>query len=283
MLRINICLLILGIVLYYLLLANAIEKQFTEYMSDIEEPIISEETVVTSDEIFINKAIDKVIGVDITKMRELYLTLDLFKEKETELVANNKLIINGRVKINSLTDNEKLIVSNDSTKLFYNNKGSIGVVNDNVEVWNIDELGNLKLTKNFNILPKGLIASYNKPNLPNNCGWALCDGTTVKDMDGNDYVTPDLRGMFILGADESHKVGDKGGEIVHKLTLPEIPSHTHTNRLSWRGFRHFRIRTIWNNGSVNPNQIDYNTTTEGNDASHNNMPPFYMLTYIVKL
>jgi hypothetical protein len=49
-------------------------------------------------------------------------------------------------------------------------------------------------------------------------GWQLCDGT-------ND--TPDLRDKFIVGAGGGYTTGSKGGSIHSKLTMQNIPSHTH--------------------------------------------------------
>jgi hypothetical protein len=49
-------------------------------------------------------------------------------------------------------------------------------------------------------------------------GWQLCDGT-------ND--TPDLRDKFIVGAGGGYTIGSKGGSIHSKLTMQNIPFHTH--------------------------------------------------------
>jgi hypothetical protein len=49
-------------------------------------------------------------------------------------------------------------------------------------------------------------------------GWQLCDGT-------ND--TPDLRDKFVVGAGGGYAPGSKGGLINSKLTMQNIPSHTH--------------------------------------------------------
>ena len=36
-----------------------------------------------------------------------------------------------------------------------------------------------------------------------------------------------IKGRFLLGADDSHAIGSTGGEFNHTLTVDEIPSHNH--------------------------------------------------------
>lgn len=107
-------------------------------------------------------------------------------------------------------------------------------------------------------------------------GWHICDGTNG---------TPDLRGRFILGASGSHAVGSTGGEENHTLTIEEMPSHKHKTAWSediapWGTEDHDKI----GNGST----FDYDntwpfTSTVGGDKPHNNMPPYYALSYIMKI
>ena len=40
------------------------------------------------------------------------------------------------------------------------------------------------------------------------------------------YLTPDLRGRFLLGASASHAAGSTGGEETHTLTVEEMPNIT---------------------------------------------------------
>lgn len=114
--------------------------------------------------------------------------------------------------------------------------------------------------------------------------WHLCDGTNG---------TPDLRGRFILGANDGHVVGSTGGEENHTLTEAELPSRT--------------VLMLQNSGSGNINQYDINLPKHENvssggwthtnlldakmyglinfDAgqSHNNMPPYYTLCFIMRI
>ena len=101
-------------------------------------------------------------------------------------------------------------------------------------------------------------------NIPS--GWALCDGTNG---------TPDLRSRFVLGAGGSYSVGATGGEATHKLTISEMPSHTHSYTY-WAG-------NGGGNGHTYGSAYTRNTSSTGGDQPHNNMPPYYALCYIMKL
>lgn len=122
-------------------------------------------------------------------------------------------------------------------------------------------------------LPKGIICAWSGAQDAIPAGWVLCDG---------DNGTPDLRGRFVLGAGDKYKVNDKGGEETHKLTVSEMPSHTHnmppfktSNTNPYIGQYQTKEGgtggpTYWETGS-----------TGGNDA-HNNMPPYWALCWIMK-
>ena len=103
-------------------------------------------------------------------------------------------------------------------------------------------------------------------------GWVLCDG-------GN--TTPDLRGLFIVGAGGSYWVGRTGGEEFHTLTENEMPQHSHKINGTAKGDL---------GGSGSPAVADYTSPEAGGDTgvkgsgwAHENRPPFYALAYIMKL
>lgn len=121
-------------------------------------------------------------------------------------------------------------------------------------------------------IPSGIICAWagSEDDVP--IGWHLCDGNES---------TPDLRGRFILGNSSSHSIGSTGGEETHKLTVGEMPSHSHN--------------TYWGNELANQGSyigraskgsftvIEVATGSEGGSTAHNNMPPYYVLAYIMKL
>lgn len=124
-------------------------------------------------------------------------------------------------------------------------------------------------------IPAGFIGiwSGSADDVPN--GWHLCDGN-----DG----TPDLRDRFVLGAGTTHKVGGKGGAETVTLTVDQMPSHSHTYvSPSYQG-TYVTISTS-SGSSKDSYYRTANSTTDfaGKGQSHENMPPYYALCYIIKL
>jgi len=130
----------------------------------------------------------------------------------------------------------------------------------------------------MDILPRGIILSFNSIVPP--MGWTLCNG-----LNG----APDLQGRFILGSGSgsgltNREIYNVGGEENHTLTINEMPSHNHTIRASHQpGHQHHdyydRVALGGSSLASRSNVIE-NT---GSGQPHNNMPPFYVLTYIMKL
>ena len=157
--------------------------------------------------------------------------------------------------------------------------------------------------------PKGMIMLWKGSvnNVPE--GWALCDGT--KD-------TPDLRGRFVLGANPTdwpttkdaslsvNQMDQKGGVEKHTLIIDEMPRHNH-NIISNAdddgyckgtacGFKGSDRRVNDNpanmsisnglivmelkGGSIPPSGTP---DVDGPGKPHNNMPPYYVLAYIMKM
>lgn len=150
-------------------------------------------------------------------------------------------------------------------------------------------------------VPAGTIVDWSgaADNIPD--GWALCDGTNG---------TPDLRGKFTLGAGPSYEVGATGGEETHTLTVEEMPSHNHAERINTPASGGNTVNTGCNisagleylpyGASVSGSAIDHYGVTinkvssnknyyvnytdpAGGSQPHNNMPPYYVLAKIMKL
>lgn len=122
-----------------------------------------------------------------------------------------------------------------------------------------------------------VIWSGTTDNIPT--GWHLCDG---------DGGTPDLRDKFVLGAG-THEVGETGGSEEVTLTVDQIPSHTHDISTDIQanypsdvfGGKYFR--NLGYKKSVAGGYSGFVTSSNGGSESHNNMPPYYTLCYIMKL
>lgn len=70
-------------------------------------------------------------------------------------------------------------------------------------------------------------------------------------------------------------VGNNGGEKKHQLTIPEMPAHTHTQT----GVNAANSGTSGsgaNNGTSN-------TGSTGGNAAHNNVQPYFVMLYLIKL
>ena len=132
-------------------------------------------------------------------------------------------------------------------------------------------------------------------------GWQICDGEKLKAEDNTTFVyykigagtpidlkTPDLRGRSILGLNTNGaltktKIGDKGGEEKHTLTVNEMPSHNHDHDIHRSGDDSCGpLNTFdcgWWNGVKAPSTM---IASAGGDQPHNNMHPVYVLNYIIK-
>jgi microcystin-dependent protein len=155
---------------------------------------------------------------------------------------------------------------------------------------------NLKVTGNVNLEKwNGIIAIWSGIATAVPTGWVLCDGTNG---------TPDLRGKFILGYGQgkdisgnnltNRSMNDQGGAETVKLELQNIPSHRHMFAVGG-GHGNGESDTVNTGGTDEGYSKKYSeaafrnrTTDTGGDASgntigHENMPPFYVLAYIMKV
>lgn len=143
-------------------------------------------------------------------------------------------------------------------------------------------------------------------------GWALCDGsliaistnealfsllgTTFGGNGINTFGLPDLRGRFPLGMGQGNgltdrPIGEESGEENHTLISSEMPIHTHQVEASTsngtsstpsgnypavnnEGIQHYATTA---NGTMSASML----TSAGSSQSHNNMPPFLAVNFII--
>jgi len=151
----------------------------------------------------------------------------------------------------------------------------------------------------INTAPIGSISIYAGSTAPD--GYLLCDGsavsrttyeslysvigTTYGEGDGSTtFNLPSLKDRFPLGLGSTYStLAATGGESTHTLTKSEMPSHSHT-QTSATSSSSGSSYTDYNNssGSYTTNTTVLSTGSTGGGGSHNNMPPYIVLNYIIK-
>ena len=148
-------------------------------------------------------------------------------------------------------------------------------------------------------IPVGTIVAYGGSSAPS--GWQLCNGGSASTSALQAVVgsnVPDLRDRFLVGSGSSYSLGATGGASSVTLTEAQMPQHSHGvtdpgHTHTWdrqdvvinNGYRPWPAsnndcsRTTANTGS-NTTGISINNT--GSSQSHENRPPYYALTYIIK-
>lgn len=122
-------------------------------------------------------------------------------------------------------------------------------------------------------VPSGFIGMWSGAEVPN--GWALCNG---------ENGTPDLRGRFVLGESDDHAIGETGGSEEVTLTVEQMPSHSHTLDIGKGGTSGGNYNYPPALGSnVALTAVNGAIGSTGSSKPHPNMPPYYVLAYIMKL
>ena len=140
-------------------------------------------------------------------------------------------------------------------------------------------------------------------------GWALCNGQTLSINQnqalfsllgttyGGDGITnfklPNLQASMPLHQGNGFNPGNAGGEAAHTLTVPEMPSHTHTAQgVSTSATSPTATNNTWAASTANPynTQPPPNTTLNpatvamaGGGQPHDNMPPYLVLNFVIAL
>lgn len=85
-----------------------------------------------------------------------------------------------------------------------------------------------------------------------------------------------IQDRFLLCAGATYAAGSTGGEATHKLTIDEMPSHSHGVIVDKGG-----AKSTPSLQAVGGKTTRAQTTNVGGNAAHNNMPP-YLAVYVWK-
>lgn len=133
-------------------------------------------------------------------------------------------------------------------------------------------------------------------------GFMLCDGAELLASENVDlfsaigttygegeapgsFKLPDLRGRAPIGAGQGdgltdRAMGGSGGAETHQLTVDEMPSHNHNNALVGSTEQLFAMLNDPKYHNSGPfGQLE----SDGGDQPHNNMQPYLVVNYIIKV
>lgn len=90
-----------------------------------------------------------------------------------------------------------------------------------------------------------------------------------------------VQGRFLLGSSNGYPVLSTGGEEEHKLTIDEMPSHSHPYTPEQRYTNAYiggaAYRIAWAGKRDDDPHTDQTTGLRGGSESHNNMPPYLVV------
>ena len=151
-------------------------------------------------------------------------------------------------------------------------------------------------------LPIGIILPFSDDTIPE--GYMLCDGraisrttysslfsiigTTYGEGDGSTtFNIPNLKGKVLVGQDTNDTdfdtLGETGGEKTHTLTVDEMPSHSH-NMGAVRQWVGSSGNAYWLQDSNQRYAKESQQTSDvGGGQPHNNLPPYQVGNYIIKV
>lgn len=99
----------------------------------------------------------------------------------------------------------------------------------------------------------------------------------------NGYAIPDLTDRFIVQAGGAYELGKTGGEKEHKLTVKEMPSHSHKVTAYVSGSNGYDKFGIVADRDVTTPKTYTPLSDTGGNLAHENRPPFFALYKLIKV
>ena len=194
--------------------------------------------------------------------------LDGVADQASQLAKNTAQIETAGTATSAHSVGEYVMISNALYKVTASvAKGDTWAIGTNVTAANIgSEIGSLKSDLANKLYPVGSI--YMSVNATNPA--ELFGGTWER-----------LKDRFLLAAGDSYAAGSTGGEAEHTLTVDEMPSHTHYERLGWSNTQGWGLISTTGDGTNAVVDADATTRGTGGNQAHNNMPP-YLAVYMWK-
>ena len=204
--------------------------------------------------------------IELAAGTNIALTADATNEKVT-------IAVSGKVASAAQADYATIANSATSAASCTGNAATAKKLETAIKINGVAFDGSADITITTGIVPIGSIVMWSGSIASIPSQWALCNGSNS---------TPDLRDKFVLGAGNSYSVGATGGEATHMLTVAEMPAHTHTTtfiRDQCSGISGNAVYGDENRDGTN----DVTSQSTGGGGTHNNMPPYYALAYIMRI
>lgn len=162
-------------------------------------------------------------------------------------------------------------------------------------------------------LPIGSTVEWWSEEIPEN--WLVCNGQAVSRMEYEDlfnvlgttfgvgdgsttFNLPDIKGKTLVGQDEDDAdldtIGKTGGEKTHTLTIDEMASHNHIQKIDVGSDNLIAVNPSSSSGITRDGGGHFSGTTAatkktvveteniGGNQPHNNMQPYFITNYIIK-
>lgn len=84
-----------------------------------------------------------------------------------------------------------------------------------------------------------------------------------------------IKDVFLLASGNVFPNSTVGGEVMHTLTINEIPSHTHPMRMNWGDATGNVVFSSGKDFTLSVDQGNSFTYPNGLSEPHNNMPPYF--------